>query len=234
MVTAERLPQIREHVMDTSHGKRSCFLDLKSAEDAATLKGLVRDADVFSQGYRPGMIASLGFGPEELAALRPGIVCLSISCFGPDGPFSHRGGWEQVAQTVTGICNEGRPDRPALLPAAACDYTTGYLGAYGVLLALARRAREGGSYHVRVSLCQSGMFIYRQGKTEYDAEGMDLTTAELDALRLQSDTTYGPLRYLGPVLKLSETPPRWSRPTPKLGGSRPEWLTEETASEAAQ
>ena len=224
MVTAENLPQIAEHVMDTSHGKRSCFLNLKTAEGAAQLKALVGEADVFSQGYRPGMLAGLGFSPEELAETRPGIVYLSISCFGADGPFSHRAGWEQVAQTVTGICNEGRDDRPALLPAAACDYTTGYLGAYGVLLALARRAREGGSYHVRVSLCQSGMFIYRQGTTEYPEADMDLSASELDVLRIESQTAQGPLRHLAPVLQLSETAPHWVRPTPTLGGNAPEWL----------
>ena len=233
MVTAERLPQIREHVMDTSHGKRSTFLDLKASDDASRLKELVLDADVFSQGYRPGMLAGLGFGPEQLAELRPGIVCLSISCFGADGPFSHRGGWEQVAQTVTGICNDGSPERPKLLPAAACDYTTGYLGAYGVMLALARRAHEGGSYHVRVSLCQSGMFIYRQGKTEFSEPDMDLSEAELHRLRVETPTSYGPLRHLGPVLRFSETPARWVRPTPKLGGDRPEWLPVEAA-DAAQ
>jgi hypothetical protein len=90
MVTAEHLPQIAEHVMDTSHGKRSCYLDLKTADGTAQLKALVRGADVFSQGYRPGMLSSLGFGPDELAEIRPGIVTLSISCFGADGPFSHR------------------------------------------------------------------------------------------------------------------------------------------------
>src|SRR5262249_25523365 len=73
VVTAERLPQIPEHVLDTSHGKRSCFLDLATAEDVACLKTLVRGADVFSQGYRPGAMSRLGFGPEEVAALRPGI-----------------------------------------------------------------------------------------------------------------------------------------------------------------
>ncbi len=229
MVAAEHLPQIAEHVMDTSHGKRSCFLDIDTAEGAAQLKALGRDADVFSQGYRPGVMSNHGFGPEDLALINPGIVYLSISCFGADGPFSHRGGWEQVAQTVTGICMEGGTDRPRLLPAAACDYTTGYLGAYGVLLALARRAREGGSYHVRVSLCQSGMFIYRQGKTEYTAPDMNLSDAELDALRIESDTTYGSLRHLGPVLKLSETQPHWSRPTPRLGGDAPEWPGEASA-----
>ena len=224
MVTTERLPQVPEHVLDTSHGKRSTFLDLKLAADAARLKALIEDAHVFSQGYRPGALAKLGLGPDELAALRPGLVTVSISCFGADGPFSHRAGWEQVAQTVTGILHEGRPDRPALLPGAACDYTTGYLAAYGALLALARRAREGGSYHVRVSLCQSGMLVYSQGKIEQQPQpDLELTPAELAQLRIESQTTSGPLRHLGPVIKLSETPPRWDRPTPQLGSGRPEW-----------
>lgn len=234
MVTAKDLPQIPEHVTDTSHGKRSCFLDLKTEDGAATLRELARHADVFSQGYRPGIMSKLGFGPEELAELRPGIVTLSISCFGADGPFSHRAGWEQIAQTVTGICHEGSEDRPALLPGAACDYTTGYLGAYGVLLALARRAREGGSYHVRVSLCQSGMFIYRQGKVDCDQTDMDLSEDELDAIRIETHPASGPLRHLGPILRMSETPPRWTRPTPVLGGDAPEWLDRETAAHAAE
>ena len=233
MVAAEHLPQIKEHVMDTSHGKRSCYLNLKTTEDAAQLKKLVRGADVFSQGYRPGMLSGLGFGPEDLANIRPGIVYLSISCFGADGPLSHRAGWEQVAQTVTGICEEGGVDRPGLLPAAACDYTTGYLGAYGVLLALARPVREGGSYHVRVSLCQSGMFIYRQGKSEFVEPNMDLSEAELDALRIETVSPYGPLRHLGPVLYMSETQPCWSRPTPMLGADAPEWLAAVSATASA-
>ncbi len=234
MVTAERLPQIAEHVIDTSHGKRSCFLDLSDTEDMARLRELVRDTDVFSQGYRPGMLDGLGFGPEALAAHRPGIVYVSINCYGADGPFSHRGGWEQVAQTMTGICDEGSPDRPAFLPAAACDYTTGYLAAYGALLALARRARDGGSYHVRVSLCQSGMFIYRQGAAAFDAQDMDVSADELDLLRIESAPEFGPLRHLGPVLHLSETTPRWIRPTPVLGGDAPEWPEREAKAVAAE
>ncbi len=116
------------------------------------------------------------------------------------------------------------PHGPALLPAAACDYTTGYLAAYGILLALARRAREGGSYHVRVSLCQSGMFIYRQGKVAFPGLGLDLSPAELDAIRIESQPKSGPLRHLGPTVRFSETPAHWTRPTPQLGGDAPEWL----------
>jgi crotonobetainyl-CoA:carnitine CoA-transferase CaiB-like acyl-CoA transferase len=224
MVAAEGLPQIAEHVLDTSHGKRSTYLDLKSKDGVDRLRALARQADVFSQGYRPGIMARLGFAPEQLAELRPGIVCCSISCFGADGPFSHRAGWEQVAQTVTGICHDQDSAQPRLAPAAACDYTTGYLGAYGILLALARRAREGGSYHVRVSLCQSGMFIHRQGKVAYDAPNMDLASAEIDAIRIISEPAAGPLRHLGPIVRLSETPPRWDHPTPVLGSSEPVWL----------
>lgn len=223
MVTDRKLPQIPEHVLDTSHGKRSCFLDLKDPAEADTLRGLVRTTDVFSQGYRPGALERMGFGVDRLAELRPGIVCVSISCFGNDGPFSHRPGWEQVAQTVTGICQEGLPDRPALLPVAACDYTTGYLAAYGTLLALARRAREGGSYHIRVSLCQSGMWIHRQGKVPEDMPVAAHTSEELDRLRIRSPTAEGPLRHLGPILELSRTPPGWDRPTPTMGSSAPRW-----------
>ncbi|MEC7656993.1 MAG: CoA transferase, partial [Pseudomonadota bacterium] len=104
----------------------------------------------------------------------------------------------------------------------------------GVLLALARRAVEGGSYHVRASLCQSGMLIYRQGKTTYSKKDMDLTDDELASLRIETNPAAGPLRHLGPVLGLSETPPRWVRPTPVLGGDRPEWLSVEEAAAAAE
>ncbi len=233
-VTADGLPQIPHAVVDTNHGKRSCYLDLKNPAENARLKELVRDADVFSQGYRPGVIEGLGFGPEELAAVRPGIVYASISCYGADGPFSHRAGWEQVAQTMTGICHEGTPEHPKLLPAAANDYITGYLGAYGILLALARRATEGGSYHVRVSLCQSGMFIYRQGDVGYQADGMGLSSAELDELLVESQPVSGSLRHLGPVVRMSETQPYWDKPTPVLGGDKAEWLESGARARAAE
>ena len=142
MVTAEHLPQVPEHVMDTSHGKRSCFLNLNKAEDVATIKKLVRNADVFSQGYRPGIMDKLGLSPEQLAEEHPGIIYLSISCYGHGGPFSNRGGWEQIGQSATGICLDNGDERPKLLPASACDYTTGYNGAYGVTRAGATRTRR--------------------------------------------------------------------------------------------
>jgi crotonobetainyl-CoA:carnitine CoA-transferase CaiB-like acyl-CoA transferase len=230
MVTAAHLPQTPEHVRDTSHGKRSCFLDLTQDAESAEFRALVRDADVFLDGYRPGALAVRGFGRDELSALRPGLIYLSVNCFGSGGPFAARAGWEQVAQAVTGVCHTNGlltgGGKPKLVFAPMCDYTTGYLAAYGVMLALARRAREGGTYAVQVSLCQSAMFVQRQGLVDSFADAPErLTEPELDAAYVQSDTCYGDLKTLGPVLKMSETPCRWALPTPKLGGGRAEWLT---------
>jgi crotonobetainyl-CoA:carnitine CoA-transferase CaiB-like acyl-CoA transferase len=223
MVTADHLPQVPEHIMDTSHGKRSTYLS--KAEDVATIKKLVRNADIFSQGYRPGIMDKLGMTPEELARERPGLIYVSISAYGHGGPLSNRGGWEQIAQCATGICLDNGDERPKLLPASACDYTTGYNGAYGVLLALQRRAREGGSYHVRVSLCRSGMYIYKQGHVRVPEGELGLSRAELDKIMVETKGGHGTLKHLAPVLSLSETKPHWDKPSPVLGSSKPEWLS---------
>ena len=228
MVTAPGLPQTPEHVRDTSHGKRSCFLNVTDPAQLATLKALAAEADVFVDGYRPGRLAEYGLGAEALAALRPGIVSVSVSCFGSGGPFALRAGWEQVAQAVSGVCQVngallGGP--PKLVFAPLCDYTTGYLAAYGIMLALARRAREGGSWRVQVSLCQSAMFAQRQGLVEHFADAPErLTDAELAAHYVEEQGCYGAIRTLGPALEMSETPCRWARPTPRLGSDAPVWL----------
>ena len=93
---------------------------------------------------------------------------------------------------------------------------------------------EGGSYHVVVSLCQSGMFIYRQGDVGYQPDGMDLSEAELDALLVESEPAVGRTRHLGPVVRMSQTPPYWDKPTPVLGGNKPEWLERDGVRAAAE
>ena len=229
MVTAAHLPQAPDHVRDTSHGKRSCFLDFRQAADAARFAALVREADVVFDGYRPGVLGQFGFAPDDLFKLKPDLVHVSISCFGSDGPFGGRAGWEQVAQAVTGVCHSNgvltEAGRPKLVFAPMCDYITGYLAAYGAMLALARRARQGGGYRVQASLCKSAMLVQRQGLLEtFDEAPERLDAHEVDAQSVVADTSYGTLRTLGPALKLSETPCRWDRPTPQLGGDAPEWL----------
>jgi crotonobetainyl-CoA:carnitine CoA-transferase CaiB-like acyl-CoA transferase len=195
MVASQHLPQVPEFVRDLSHGKRSCFLDLRRAEEAERLAALVCEADMFVNGYRPGRLGERGFGLEELVRLRPGLIVVSINCFGSGGPFATKGGWEQVAQAVTGIAHthgEMTGDgRPKLAPAPMCDYLTGYLAAFGAMLALGRRVREGGSYHVQVSLCQSAMFYQRQGLVSGFGDAPEqLTEAELEPLYVREDSSY--------------------------------------------
>ena len=125
-VQSPQLPSIEPFVIDTNPGKRSCYLELDRTEDAAQLRALVRDAHVFSQGYRPGALARRGFAPEALAQMRPGIIVVSIDCYGHEGPLADRPGWEQLAQTVTGMAHEHAGDEhPALVPAAVNDLHDG-------------------------------------------------------------------------------------------------------------
>jgi crotonobetainyl-CoA:carnitine CoA-transferase CaiB-like acyl-CoA transferase len=227
-INAPHLANVPLFVMDTGHGKRSAYLDLRDPSDLETLRDLAAGADVFSQGYRLGALETLGLDPASLHALRPGIVYTSIDCYGHEGPWRDRRGWEQLAQTVTGIAEEngrqengGEGERPALLPAAATDYTTGYLAAFGTLAALLRRAEEGGSYHVRVSLAQTGMWI--QGMDRCEARGSGLSAESLAPWMTVSDTPYGRLHHLGPVVEMPDTPARWVLPTVPLGTHPAAW-----------
>jgi crotonobetainyl-CoA:carnitine CoA-transferase CaiB-like acyl-CoA transferase len=221
-IGSPHLPSVPPFVMDTSHGKRSAFVDLKESQGVERLRALVRGADVFTQGYRSGALARLGFGPDELFRLRPGLVYVAINCYGHEGPWVERPGWEQLAQTVTGIALEqGGAAGPRLLPAAATDYNTGYLAALGTMIALARRAREGGSYLVRASLSQTGMWLERMSRSE--SLGAGLSAEQVRPFLTRSDTPFGKLSHLGPIVELSETPARWALPTVPLGTHPAEW-----------
>jgi crotonobetainyl-CoA:carnitine CoA-transferase CaiB-like acyl-CoA transferase len=223
-VRSPKLPSIEPFVIDTNPGKRSCYLDLDRKEDVERLRALVRDAHVYSQGYRPGALARRGFSPEELAEMRPGIIAVSIDCYGHQGPLADRPGWEQLAQTVTGMAHEHAGDEhPALVPAAINDYTTGYLGALGVMCALARRTIEGGSWHVRVSLARTSMWIMSLPRTAPGDKPGGFDMASIAPWIIEMNTAWGPLTRLGPIARMSETPPRWDLPPAPLGSDPPMW-----------
>ena len=118
---------------------------------------------MFSQSYRPGTLAGRGYSPEALAKLRPGIVYVTLSAWGHEGPWSKRRGYDTVVQSANGFAYQGEKERPKFLPVAAQDYVVGYLLAYGAMVALGRRAREGGSWFVRASLAGAGHFIRQHG-----------------------------------------------------------------------
>ena len=112
-IGAPYLPSVERCVLDTGHGKLSAFLDLRRREDSERLRELARAADVFSQGYRTGSLARSGLGPEALAELRPGIVYVSMNCYGHEGPWRERPGWEQMAEAATGLAwEQGGFERP--------------------------------------------------------------------------------------------------------------------------
>ena len=231
-ITAAHLPNLGYQEYDTGHGKLSAYLDLREPKDVETLRALVRETDVFSQGYRPGTLAARGFSPETLAGLRPGIVVVSLCAFGHVGPWASRRGFDTVVQTVSGITRRqghlfpGAEPGPQFYPASAIDYITGYLMAFGALAALARRAREGGSWLVRISLAQTGRFIVGRGEVPESRLAnvpKEFSPEEIARWSTTSDTPAGRLRHLAPVVQLSETPARWARPSVPLGYHEPAW-----------
>jgi crotonobetainyl-CoA:carnitine CoA-transferase CaiB-like acyl-CoA transferase len=226
-ISAAHLPDSGPMDVDTGIGKLSARLDLRAEEDRAKLERLAMESDVFSQSYRPGALAARGFSPEALAALRPGIVCVALSAWDTTGPWRARRGFDSIVQSVSGMAAlSARDGRPQYLPVSAIDYVSGYLMAFGATVALERRAREGGSWLVRVALARVGKWIADRGLLPQEViEDLspDLSERELQALMGEMETSAGPIRYLRPVVQLSHTPPYWSRPPVPLGTHAAAW-----------
>jgi crotonobetainyl-CoA:carnitine CoA-transferase CaiB-like acyl-CoA transferase len=228
LVTAPHLPNVPGLVVDTGLGKLSASLDLRRGGDLDRLRQLIRGADVFCQSYRPGALAHLGLAPEDLARLRPGIVYVTLSAFGHEGPWRERRGFETIIRSVSGMAHEQGiamgGEAPRHLPAQVVDHGTGYLAAFGALVALARRAREGGSYLVRVSLAQTGRWVDGLGRVD-GRNTRDLTPDAVQDLLADTDSPFGRLRHVLPAAQLSETPAFWSRPTVPPGTHPADWPT---------
>ena len=231
-ITARHLPNIGYQEYDTGHGKLNATLDLRDGRQMETLRGLVRQTDVFSQGYRPGTLGGRGLSPEELAELRPGIVYISLSAFSHEGPWASRRGFDTVVQTVSGITQRqgelfpGAIPGPQFYPVSAIDYLTGYLMAFGGIVALNKRIHDGGSWLVRISLAQVGRWLVSQGEipeTRLKEVAAEFTPEEIASWLMVSEPPMGNLGHLSPVIGLSESAPRWSRPSVPLGYHDPVW-----------
>src|SRR5580700_2729772 len=211
-ITAAHLPNLGYQEFDTGHGKLSAQLDLREPQQLGTLKDLVRETDVFVQGYRPGTLGNRGLSPEELSKLRPGLVYVSLCAFSHVGPWASRRGFDTVVQNVSGITWRqgqlfpGKEPGPQFYPVSAIDYLTGYVMAFGAMVALARRAREGGSWLVRCSLAQAGRWLVGRGEVP-EAQLRDIpsefTAAEIGKWSIETVTPAGKLRHLAPTLQLS-------------------------------
>jgi crotonobetainyl-CoA:carnitine CoA-transferase CaiB-like acyl-CoA transferase len=230
-ISAAHVPQMEALVIDTGRGKLTAQIDLREAAGRDKLTGLLCDADIFVQGYRPGAIAQYGFSAEQAARMKPGIVCVSLCAYGHEGPWAGRRGFDSLVQNADGLNvaeaeasgRAGSQPEPLPLPAQALDHATGYLMAFGAMTALKRRATEGGSWHVRCSLAQTGHWVRHLGRI---AGGLACLNPSFDDVRdLMEDSAsgFGRLTSVRHSAMMSETPVRWVRPSMPLGSHTPEW-----------
>jgi crotonobetainyl-CoA:carnitine CoA-transferase CaiB-like acyl-CoA transferase len=226
LVTAAHLPAAEVLVIDSGRGKLSTAIDLRDPAGRETLAALLRDADVFVQGYRPGAIAAQGFAPEAAARIRPGIVCVSLCAYGHQGPWAPRRGYDSLVQTASGFndaeAKAAGAGEPKALPCQALDHGTGYLMAFAAMTALTRRVLEGGSWHVRCSLAQTGFWL--RGLGRIDGIGAPDLTFEAVRDRLEESASgFGRLTSVRHAAVMAETPPHWARPSVPLGTHPPAW-----------
>ena len=226
LITAAHRPAMLPLVIDTGRGKLSAQIDLREPSGRQKLAGLIGEADVFIQGYRPGALAAHGFGPEEVAKLRPGIVYASLSAYGHAGPWALRRGFDSLVQTASGLnlaeAEAFGSSEPRALPAQALDHATGYLLAFAIMTALRRRAEQGGSWQVRVSLAQTGQWLRQLGRID-GMQCRDPGFADVRDRLHGTASSFGRLTAVRHAAEMSETPPHWARESVPLGTHAPAW-----------
>ena len=227
LISGPDLPAIPWLTIDTGRGKLTSFVELKSEQGRDVFRDLVANADIFSQGYRPRALASLGFSPQDAAKISPGIVYVSLSAYGHAGPWADRRGFDSLVQTASGFNHaEGQAagvEGPKELPAQMLDHGTGYLMAFGAMMAKARQSREGGSWHVRVSLVQTGQWLWNLGRVADGFKTGDLKSDAVSPFVEEVSSGFGPLRSVSHSAALSKTPAFWARPAMPLGSHPPQW-----------
>jgi crotonobetainyl-CoA:carnitine CoA-transferase CaiB-like acyl-CoA transferase len=229
LVTAPHLPSIEPLTIDTGRGKYSCQLDLRHGAAKQQMHGLLRNADIFVQGYRPGGLDALGFSAAELAEKYPGIVAVSLSAYGHRGPWERRRGFDSLVQTASGFNHAemlaANADEPKALPAQALDHAAGYLLALGAMAALHRRSIEGGSWQVRVSLARTGLWLRSLGPVSNGFAARDMQLEDIPDLLEETPSEFGRLSTVRHAAQLSLTPARWERPPVALGKNQAAWMS---------
>lgn len=234
LISGPDLPAIPWLTIDTGRGKLTSFVDLKREQGRGVLRNLLADADIFSQGYRPRAIAGLGFSPDDAARISPGIIYVTLSAYGHAGPWAERRGFDSLVQTATGFNHaEGQAagvDGPKELPAQMLDHATGYFMAFGAMMAKARQAREGGSWHVQVSLARTGQWLWNLGRVSGGLGTRDLTGEMVMPFIEETSSGFGALRSVRHSAILSKTSALWARPAMPLGSHPPQWPPREQRS----
>jgi CoA-transferase family III len=221
--------EIEAFAWDVQVGMRSTILD-DAKEDRAQFNRLLQDADIFFANKRPGFLKKHGLDAESLCEQKPGLIHAIVAMHGEKGPWSNRPGFDEIGAAVSGLFTiEGsptRPKEPVIVP--ICDNVVGWLGTTGILAALRRRAIEGGSYRVTVSLTRTVLWILSLGifdkayakatagsSEEHKYIAPDLFTAE---------TPLGTYQGMTDQIILSRTPGAYRTVLVPRGSSKPEWL----------
>ncbi|MFI6997349.1 CoA transferase [Nocardia sp. NPDC050175] len=225
----------REGELDTLYrtanvGVRSSFLDFDTADDVHKMRELLRGADIFYANRRVGYLDRHGLSPADAAEIRPGIIHVSNSLFGQTGPWADRVGFDQNAGVATGMTLlEGSPDAPRLpILGVVNDWIMPWLSTIGIAAALQRRAEQGGSYRVHVSLSRVALWTLSLGifDKEYVAATLDSDDDHryLDPDIFTMDGPAGMYQGVTEQVQMSQTPGRYRFGLAPRGSSRPEWL----------
>jgi CoA-transferase family III len=222
--------EVEAFAWDVQVGMRSTILD-DSKEDRATFTRLLQDADVFFANKFPGFLRRHDLDAEALCAQKPGLIHASVVCHGEKGPWSNRPGFDEIGATVGGLfALEGTPSRPQQPPIVPiCDNVVGWFGTVGILAALRRRAVEGGSYRVVVSLTRTVLWMLSLGIFDKAyAQATAGSTAEHTSVPpdlFTAETPLGTYQGITDQIVMSRTPGSFRTVLVPRGSSKPEWLT---------
>ena len=223
LVNSPHLPNI-DAIADLSRGKLSALADLRTDAGRDALRGVLVDANVFVQGYRPGALAALGSAPEAVAQQRPGIVTVSLSAYGETGPWAGKRGFDSLVQTATGFnvaeAEAAGAAQPRALPVQIVDMASGALMAFGAQAALLRQQTEGGSWHVRVSLARTALWLRVLGRV---ADGFGAAATDFGDVMQTSASGWGVLDAIRPTAEFSHTPAGYARPAMPPGSHPLVW-----------
>ncbi|MGW4365592.1 CoA transferase [Nocardia takedensis] len=211
-------------------GVRSATVSPYTEDGARRIRALLAHADVFYANRRPGYLDSLGLSADQVAHEHPGIIHATASLNGESGPWAGRVGFDQTAGSLTGMMLlEGEDGVPALPPILVVnDYIVSWLLTAGIVEALARRARDGGSYRVHVSLTRAALWILGMGVFDrqyaHEIADSDERHRYLDPETFTADTPLGRYQGVTEQIRMSGTPGRYRTVLVPRGSSRAEWL----------
>jgi crotonobetainyl-CoA:carnitine CoA-transferase CaiB-like acyl-CoA transferase len=169
---------------------------------------------VVVNNHRAGSLERRGLDPDQLAQRHPGIVYVSVTCYGSSGPWARRGGFDMLGSAASGfMTSEGSVENPTLPPTGLInDYVTGYLGAVGATAALVKRSTEGGSWHVTVSLTKTAMWCESLGYVDPALANSSDDHRSREPIPYDATSPLGAVHMLAPPVRFSRTLPKWNDP----------------------